>query len=95
MIFLPSFLMVFGVMPYWDFLRSKSRVRSCLVGVNACVVGLLIAAFYNPILTSSLSAINDYILIFFGGVIIIFFKLPQWLSVLVLGMFGVIINYYF
>ncbi len=95
MIFLPSFLMVFGVMPYWDYLRSKSRVRSCLVGVNACVVGLLIAAFYNPILMSSLSTINDYILIFFGGVIIIFFKLPQWLSVLVLGMFGVIINYYF
>ena len=95
MIFLPSFLMVFGVMPYWDYLRSKGRVRSCLVGVNACVVGLLIAAFYNPILTSSLSTINDYILIFFGGVIIIFFKLPQWLSVLVLGMFGVIINYYF
>lgn len=94
MIFLPSFLMVFGVMPYWDFLRSKSRVRSCLVGVNACVVGLLIAAFYNPILTSSLNTINDYILIFFGGVAIFFFKLPQWLSVLAVGIFGLILNYF-
>ena len=93
-IFLPSFLLVFGVMPYWEFLRSKSRVRSCLIGVNACVVGLLIAAFYNPILTSSFNAINDYILIFIGGVTIFFFKLPQWLSVLSLGTFGLLLNYF-
>lgn len=95
MIFLPSFLMVLGVMPYWNFLRSIRNVRSGLIGVNACVVGLLIAAFYNPIIISTFSETNNYILVFLGGVIIFVFKLPQWLSVLTIGMFGFILNYLF
>ena len=95
MIFLPSFLMVLGVMPYWNYLRSIKNVRSGLIGVNACVVGLLIAAFYNPILISTFSESNNYILVLLGGVIIFVFKLPQWLSVLTIGMFGFILNYLF
>ncbi|MAQ07813.1 MAG: hypothetical protein CMN50_08995 [SAR116 cluster bacterium] len=95
MIFLPSFLLVLGVMPYWSFFRSLNYIRNCLIGVNACVVGLLIAAFYNPIIISSLNEKNDYILVLLGGVIIFFFKLPQWLSVLTLGIFGFILNYFF
>ena len=95
MIFLPSFLMVLGVMPYWNYLRSIKNVRSGLIGVNACVVGLLIAAFYNPILISTFSETNNYILVLLGGVIIFVFKLPQWLSVLTIGMFGFILNYLF
>ncbi len=95
MIFLPSFLLVLGVMPYWNFFRSKSYIRNCLIGVNACVVGLLIAAFYNPIIISSLNGKNDYILVLLAGIIIFIFKLPQWLSVLILGVFGFILNYFF
>ena len=95
MIFLPSFLLVLGVMPYWNFFRSIDYIRNCLIGVNACVVGLLIAAFYNPIIISSLNEKIDYILVLLGGVIIFVFKLPQWLSVLTLGIFGFILNYFF
>lgn len=95
MIFLPSFLMVLGVMPYWNYLRSIKNVRSGLIGVNACVVGLLIAAFYNPIFISTFSESNNYILVLLGGIIIFVFKLPQWLSVLTIGMFGFILNYLF
>tara|TARA_B100001564_G_C20591504_1_gene648063 strand:+ start:78 stop:1292 length:1215 start_codon:yes stop_codon:yes gene_type:complete len=95
MIFLPSFLMVLGVMPYWTYLRSIKNVRSGLIGVNACVVGLLIAAFYNPIFISTFSESNNYILVLLGGIIIFVFKLPQWLSVLTIGMFGFILNYLF
>ncbi len=95
MIFLPSFLLVLGVMPYWSFFRSLNYIRNCLIGVNACVVGLLIAAFYNPIIISSLNEKIDYILVLLGGVIIFVFKLPQWLSVLTLGIFGFILNYFF
>ena len=47
MIFMPSFLLVLGLMPYWDFLRRKEQVRRCLSGINACVVGLLIATFLS------------------------------------------------
>tara|TARA_B100000945_G_C19858528_1_gene357300 strand:+ start:65 stop:352 length:288 start_codon:yes stop_codon:yes gene_type:complete len=95
MIFLPSFLMVLGLMPYWNFLRSKSFIRNCLIGVNACVVGLLIAAFYDPIIISTLNFKNDYFLVLIGGFMVFFLKLPQWLSVLTLGVFGLIMNYIF
>ena len=95
MIFLPSFLMVLGLMPYWNFLRSKSFIRNCLIGVNACVVGLLIAAFYDPIIISTLNFKNDYFLVLIGGLMVFFLKLPQWLSVLTLGVFGLIMNYIF
>ena len=82
-------------MPYWNYLRSIKNVRSGLIGVNACVVGLLIAAFYNPIFISTFSESNNYILVLLGGIIIFVFKLPQWLSVLTIGMFGFILNYLF
>ena len=60
MIFLPSFLLVLGVMPYWNFFRNLNYIRNCLIGVNACVVGLLIAAFYDPIIFSTLIFKNDF-----------------------------------
>ena len=93
MIFLPSFLMVLGVMPYWNFLRGFGKVRSCLIGVNACVVGFLTAAFYDPIIVSTLNDKNDYFLILLGAVIVFFLKFPQWLSVLSLSICGFVINY--
>ena len=88
MIFLPSFLLVFGAMPYWSVLRDVPRVKAFLIGVNACVIGLLISAFYNPVLTSFL---NDYkSLILLGISIIIFFllKTPQWASVIIVALIG-------
>jgi len=55
-IFLPSFLLIVGSLPFWDFLRSKSGFQSALRGINAAVVGLLLAALYNPVWTSAKSA---------------------------------------
>ncbi|HEX2930692.1 MAG TPA: chromate efflux transporter, partial [Candidatus Binatia bacterium] len=52
-IFLPSFLLVIGALPFWDLLRSKRGVQSALSGVNAAVVGLLLAALYRPIWISA------------------------------------------
>ena len=49
LIFLPSFLLVIGVLPFWELLRSRADIRSALAGINAGVVGLLLAAFYDPI----------------------------------------------
>lgn len=48
-IFLPSFLLVLGVIPYWHSLRSNDHVKAGLIGVNAAVVGILLAALYNPL----------------------------------------------
>ena len=56
-IFLPSFLLLLAVLPAWSRVRAHSRVRSALAGVGAGVVGLLAAAFWNPVLTSSVDGV--------------------------------------
>ncbi len=53
-IFLPGMLLVYGVLPFWDGLRTKASVRGALNGVNAAVVGVLGAALYEPIWTSTI-----------------------------------------
>ena len=52
-IFLPSFLLVAGALPFWERLRHERRVRATLAGVNAAVVGLLLAALYQPLWTEA------------------------------------------
>ncbi|MFP3471880.1 chromate transporter, partial [Micrococcus sp. SIMBA_144] len=53
-IFLPAFLLITGALPFWDTLRRNPKIKGALMGVNASVVGILIAAFYHPIWTSSI-----------------------------------------
>jgi chromate transporter len=52
-IFLPSFLLVWGVLPFWEAIRSNTSMRRALSGVNAAVVGLLLAALVTPVWTSA------------------------------------------
>jgi chromate transporter len=58
-IFLPSFLLVWGTLPFWDELRRSTTFRRALMGTNAAVVGLLAAALYNPVWISSVSNVVD------------------------------------
>ena len=53
-IFVPSFLLVFGTLPFWDRLREAAGFRRALTGTNAAVVGILLAALYTPIWTSAI-----------------------------------------
>ena len=52
--FLPAFLLVIGPLPFWDELRRRSWAQGAMRGVNAAVVGLLLAALYNPVWTSGI-----------------------------------------
>jgi chromate transporter len=61
-IFLPSFLMLFGVLPFWHRLSGLVPVRRALAGVNAAVVGLLLAALYDPVFSSSVHAPIDFVI---------------------------------
>lgn len=54
-IFLPSFLLIFGTLPFWDRLRGAVAFRRALTGTNAAVVGILLAALYSPIWTGAVS----------------------------------------
>ena len=80
-IFLPSFLLLFGILPYWEQLRQKKPVRCALMGVNAAVVGLLLAAFYNPVWTSSIVAVKDFILGLVAFGLLVLWKISPWIVV--------------
>ena len=76
--FLPSFLLIVGVMPFWEKLRSISKVRQAMFGLNAAVVGILLAALYNPVWISAIFSVKDFILMLVGFSLLRFGQLPSW-----------------
>lgn len=87
-IFLPSFLLVVGVLPFWNSLRSVASFRAALMGVNAAVVGLLIAALYDPVWTSAIQTPKDFALCVAAFGLLAFWKWPPWLVVLLAAAAG-------
>ncbi len=81
-IYLPSFLLLIGVLPYWDGLRRATEVQSALRGVNAAVVGLLLAALYNPVWTSAIGTRGDFAIVVAAFFLLVFWRAPPWLVVL-------------
>ncbi|MDR6293927.1 chromate transporter [Inquilinus ginsengisoli] len=81
-IFLPSFLLVVGVLPFWEGLRRRGAVQSALRGVNAAVVGLLLAALYTPVWTSAVLAPADFALALVAFLALALWAVPPWLVVL-------------
>ena len=91
-VFLPSFLLLGATLPYWDALRSRARIRSALSGVNAAVVGLLLAVLFTPVWTSSVRDSSDFATVVVAVVLLAVWRLPPWLVVMlaaVAGFFGV------
>ena len=87
-IFLPSFLLVIGIMPIWQELKKMDIIIRSFKGINASVIGLLVAAFYDPIITSSLRSLEDMVLIIIAFVLLFLTKIPQWFAVFILSMCG-------
>ena len=87
-VFLPSFLLVFGALPFWNALRTRETFRAALSGVNAAVVGLLLAALYNPVWTSAITRPADFALALACGALLVVWKVPQWAVVAVGGLGG-------
>ena len=83
-IFVPSFLLVIGTLPYWNALSRLESARRAMLGVNAAVVGLLLAALYDPVWTSGVLSARDFVLALAAFVLLVSWKLPPWL-VVVLG----------
>lgn len=92
-IFLPAFLLVIGTLPFWDALRRKPNVQGALVGVNAAVVGILLAALYDPIWTSTIQEPVDFALAAILFIMLIFWKTPPWVVVIAGAIGGMIISY--
>jgi chromate transporter len=80
-IFLPSFLLVWGILPIWDRLRGWTGARQALAGTNAAVVGILAAALYTPIWTSAVERPLDAVAAAAGFGLLALGKAPPWLVV--------------
>jgi len=81
-IFLPSFLLLIGALPFWETLRRRPGVRSALRGVNAAVVGVLLAALYNPVWTSAILGPVDFAIGILAFLLLAVWSLPPWLVVI-------------
>lgn len=82
-IFLPSFLLVLGVLPFWQSLREQKLMRQALLGINAAVVGLLLSAFYNPVWTSGIHNTKDFVIAIVAFTLLAYARIPSWAVVLV------------
>ena len=80
-IFLPGFLLMVATLPLWEGLRRHSAMQGAMLGVNAAVVGLLLAAFYQPVWTSAIHAPADFALALGAFLLLVFWKMPPWLVV--------------
>jgi chromate transporter len=90
--FLPSFLLVIGPLPFWDELRRQPWAQSALRGVNAAVVGLLLAALYNPVWTAGITSGADFALASAAFLLLFMWKTPPWLVVVLCAFGGALIS---
>lgn len=87
-IFLPSFLLIVGGLPLWNLLRMQPSFQAALRGINAAVVGLLLAALYQPVWTSAIHAPADFALGLADFLLLAFWKWPPWLVVVCSALAG-------
>jgi chromate transporter len=90
-IFLPSFLLIFGTLPFWQELRKRPDAQAALRGVNASVVGLLLAALYNPVWTGGIKSGGDFALAAAAFLLLYVWKTPPWLVVALCAAGGAIL----
>lgn len=86
-VFLPGFLVLLGVLPFWDRFRTLTAAQSLMQGANAAVVGILGAALYMPVFTGAISDLRDFALALACFVLLTVWKAPPW-AVVVLAALG-------
>ncbi len=91
-IFLPGFLLLVGVLPFWNALRTRTWMQSLMRGANAAVVGILGAALYNPLFTTGIVGAGSFSLALVCFVLLVAWKLPPWAVVIVGGAGGILLT---
>ena len=87
-IFIPSFLLLIGILPFWENLRKKNWAQAVLKGTNASVVGLVLAALYDPVWVNAITEVKDFALDLGLFCLLVFWKCPSWLVVLCAAVSG-------
>ncbi len=88
-IFMPGFLLLVGVLPFWDRFRRMASAQSLMQGANAAVVGILGAALYSPVFISAVGDLRDFALALGCFVLLMAWKAPPWVVVIVAAVGGV------
>jgi chromate transporter len=88
-VFLPGLLLVIGALPFWEAFRRRPRAQAALRGTNAAVVGLLGAALYQPVWTTTIRAPEDLALALAAFVLLMAWKAPPWLVVILTALGGI------
>ena len=91
-VFLPSYLLILGALPFWDVLRERASFQAALRGINAAVVGLLLAALYDPVWTSAIKGPADFGLALVAFGLLAFWRVAPWLVVLLAALAGAAIG---
>jgi chromate transporter len=91
-IYLPSFLLLIGILPFWSSLRNRPAFQAALRGINAAVVGLLLAALYQPVWTSTIKNAYDFLFALAAFGLLVIWKLPPWMVVLLAALVGGVLS---
>lgn len=91
-IFLPSFLLVVGVWPFWSAWRQHAALQGALGGINAAVVGLLLATLYQPVLTSAVHGPADVAAAVLAYAALEYLKWPAWAVLLAAAVVGQLLS---
>lgn len=90
-VFVPSFLLVIGALPFWEELRRRSAAQAALRGINAAVVGILLAALYDPVWTAGITGPLDFALGAGAFLLLFMWRTPPWLVVILCALGGALI----
>jgi chromate transporter len=90
-LFLPGLLLMAAVLPFWSALRSRPHIGSLLRGVNASVVGVLAAALYRPLWTTTICTTTDFLIALAAFVLLIRFKVQPWIVVLGVSLASILV----
>ncbi|MHC6224909.1 chromate efflux transporter [Pseudomonas sp. X10] len=93
-VFAPSFILVSAALPFWEALRRYPKAQAAMMGINAGVVGLLLAALYQPVWTSAIFQVEDFGLALLAFIALQFWRLPPWLVVLASAGAGGLLRLY-
>ncbi|TVP51057.1 MAG: chromate efflux transporter [Halomonas sp.] len=91
-IFVPGFLLLVGVLPFWNRFRQWGSAQALMRGANAAVVGILGAALYQPVWTSAIIGPQEFALALTGFLLLTLWKLPAWVVVIIVALGGVLIT---
>jgi len=89
---LPGMLLVYGMLPFWDAMRRRPIAQAAMRGSNAAVVGVLGAALYHPVWTSAVATPRDFALALSGFLLLVVWKLPSWMVVVLLAGAGTLLQ---